>query len=99
MTKKTLSSAAIFLGVAVGNIVGPYSFLESEAPGYHTGIIVCMVSRACEIFVILGLRACFLIPNKLRDKKFAEGDERYDPNVQEFEDLTDKKNLHFRYVA
>jgi len=23
-TKKTLSSAAIFLGVAVGNIVGPY---------------------------------------------------------------------------
>jgi len=77
----------------------PIAFLSSEAPGYHTGIIVCMVSRACEIFVILGLRACFLIPNKMRDKKFAEGDERYDPKVQEYDDVTDKKNLHFRYVA
>jgi hypothetical protein len=28
-TKKVLSSAAIFLGVALGNIVGPYSFLDS----------------------------------------------------------------------
>jgi hypothetical protein len=98
-TKKTLSSAAIFLGVAVGNIVGPYSFLSSEAPTYRTGIIVCMVSRVCEIFVILGLRLCFTVPNRRRDKKFAEGDERYNPNVQEFDDVTDKKNLHFRYVA
>ncbi|WWD21473.1 hypothetical protein CI109_105959 [Kwoniella shandongensis] len=98
-TKKVLASAAIFLGVAVGNIVGPYSFLASEAPVYRTGIIVCMASRSAEIVVILLLRICFVLPNRLRDKKFADGDERYDPNVQEFNDLTDKQNLHFRYVS
>ncbi|WVW78471.1 hypothetical protein I302_100425 [Kwoniella bestiolae CBS 10118] len=98
-TKKVLASAAIFLGVAVGNIVGPYSFLASEAPVYRTGIIVCMASRAAEILVILGLRFCFIIPNRNRDKKFNEGDESYNPDVQVFVDLTDKQNLHFRYVA
>ncbi|WWC59270.1 uncharacterized protein I303_101820 [Kwoniella dejecticola CBS 10117] len=98
-TKKVLASAAIFLGVAVGNIVGPYSFLTKEAPTYHTGIIVCMCSRAAEIFVILALRFCFTIPNKKRDKRFAEGDESCNPDVQVFVDLTDKQNLHFRYVA
>lgn len=58
-----------------------------------------MCSRAAEIVVILALRLCFVIPNKSRDKKFAEGDERYDPDVQIFEDMTDKQNLHFRYVG
>jgi hypothetical protein len=94
-----LASAAIFIGVAVGNIIGPYAFIDSEAPGYHTGIIVCMVSRVCEIFVILALRLCFVIPNRNRDAKFRAGDARYDPVVQEFDDITDMKNLHFRYVA
>ncbi|KAK4688568.1 MFS transporter, ACS family, allantoate permease, partial [Tremellales sp. Uapishka_1] len=98
-TKKTLSSAAIFLGVALGNIVGPYAFLSSEAPVYRTGIIVCMASRCAEIVVILGLRLCFVVPNKLRDKHFQEGDEDYNPATQIFEDVSDKRNLHFRYVA
>lgn len=98
-TKKVLASAAIFLGVATGNIVGPYSFLSSEAPVYKTGIIVCMASRSAEVVVILALRACFVIANKNRDRKFRDGDERYDPDVQVFEDVTDKKNLHFRYVC
>ena len=58
-----------------------------------------MASRSAEILVILGLRACFVIPNKLRNKRFAEGDERYDPHGHIYEDLTDKQNLHFRYIC
>jgi hypothetical protein len=83
----------------VGNIVGPYSFLASEAPTYRTGIIVCMCSRAAEIVVILALRMCFVIPNRSRDKKFSDGDERYDPMGVAWGDITDKQNLHFRYVC
>jgi hypothetical protein len=45
------------------------------------------------------MRACFVIPNRNRNKKFAEGDERYDPMGVAYGDLTDKENLHFRYVA
>lgn len=52
-----------------------------------------------QIVVILVLRLAFAIPNKLRDKKFAEGDLRYDPEVITYEDMTDKQNLHFRYLS
>jgi hypothetical protein len=79
--------------------VGPYAFLESEAPRYTTGIIVCMASRCAEIVVILLLRLAYTIPNRNRDKKFAEGDARYDPAVITYEDVTDAENLHFRYLS
>jgi hypothetical protein len=82
-----------------GNIVGPYSFLASEAPVYRTGIIVCMASRAAEILVILALRVCFVLPNKSRDKKFAAGDEAYNPATLVYADMTDKQNKHFRYIG
>lgn len=98
-TKKVLATASIFVGVAVGNIVGPYSMLASEAPHYHTGIVVCMCSRAAEIVVILALRLCFAIPNRNRDKKFREGNEEYNPSVVVYADLTDKQNMHFRYTS
>jgi len=41
----------------------------------------------------------FALPNKLRDRKFAEGHQEYDPNVITYEDMTDKQNLHFRYLS
>jgi len=48
-SKKAVASAAVFLGLAAGNIIGPFAFFESEAPAYRTGVIVCMASRAFEV--------------------------------------------------
>ncbi|KAK0432253.1 MFS general substrate transporter [Armillaria borealis] len=98
-TKRSIASAAIFLGVATGNIVGPFLFIDSEAPGYLTGVVGCMVSRALEIIIILILRVIFVISNKRRDRAAAEGRVEYDPNVTGLEDITDWKNPAFRYVA
>lgn len=70
-----------------------------EAPVYRTGIIVCMASRCFELGVILCLRLCFVIPNKRRDRLFAEGEAEYDPMVQLYDDVSDWENKHFRYVA
>jgi len=113
-TKKMVASAVIFIGVGLGNIIGPYAFLSSEAPHYTTGVIVCMISRIAEvrlaraprcwahtdaqIVVILVLRFAFTLPNRNRDKKFAAGDAAYDPSVITYEDVTDKENMHFRYL-
>lgn len=97
-TKKMVASALVFIGVGLGNIIGPYAFFESEAPHYTTGVIVCMISRIAEIVVILLIRLAFVIPNRNRDKKYAGGDQAYDPNVVTYEDMTDKQNLHFRYL-
>lgn len=52
-----------------------------------------------KIVIILLLRLAFVIPNRKRDKKYAEGDDRYNPNVTTYEDLSDWENLHFRYLC
>ncbi|KAJ6624935.1 MFS general substrate transporter [Mycena sp. CBHHK59/15] len=97
-TKKAIVSAAVFLGVAVGNIVGPFLFKDSEAPVYLTGIVGCMVSRILEIFVILALRLVFSTANKRRDRAVAEGRVQYDERVSALQDISDWKNPAFRYV-
>lgn len=38
-TKKQLTGAILFTGYCVGNIIGPQTFRDSEAPGYHSAYI------------------------------------------------------------
>lgn len=38
-TKKQLTSAILFTGYCVGNILGPQTFKNSEAPKYHSAYI------------------------------------------------------------
>jgi hypothetical protein len=48
-TKKLMASAITFVGVGLGNVIGPYAFLDSEKPTYRTGLTVCMASRIAEV--------------------------------------------------
>jgi len=98
-TKKALASASVFLGVAAGNIVGPFLFKDSEAPVYLTGIVGCLVSRGLEIVIIIILRIIFVTANNRRDKALAEGRTEYDERVSALEDISDWRNPAFRYVA
>jgi hypothetical protein len=38
-TKKQVTGALLFTGYCVGNIIGPQTFKQSEAPGYHSAYI------------------------------------------------------------
>jgi MFS family permease len=38
-TKKQLTGAFIFVGYCVGNIIGPQTFIDSEAPLYHSAYV------------------------------------------------------------
>ncbi|KIY43647.1 MFS general substrate transporter [Fistulina hepatica ATCC 64428] len=96
-TKKAIASAAVFLGVAAGNITGPFLFFASQAPTYRTGIIACLCSRALEIVIIIIFRFLFMWCNHKRDKRDAEG-VNYDVNELAAQDLSDWKNPAFRYV-
>ncbi|KAJ6485862.1 MFS general substrate transporter [Mycena sanguinolenta] len=97
-TKKAIASAAVFLGVAAGNIVGPFLFKDSEAPTYITGVVGCMVSRILEIVVILALRIVFSRANAKRDRAAAEGRVEYDERLTTLQDISDWKNPAFRYA-
>ena len=38
-TKKQVTGALLFTGYCVGNIIGPQTFKDSEAPGYHSAYV------------------------------------------------------------
>jgi hypothetical protein len=58
-----------------------------------------MCSRGLEIIVILLLRLIFTTRNKKRDAMFANGDDSADPSIRVYDDVSDRRNMRFRYIA
>ncbi|ODV76719.1 allantoate permease [Suhomyces tanzawaensis NRRL Y-17324] len=98
-TKKTTVSAIFLIGYCVGNLVGPQTFIDLEAPQYTTAK-VCMltfslVSLVCLVLILL----YYTYENKRRDNAEADNAEFMNIENIEFADLTDKQNPFFRYTA
>ncbi|KAF4838546.1 putative transporter [Colletotrichum tropicale] len=95
-TKKSFMASAVFVAYCVGNIVGP-QLVRSETKAQHypelwTGLIICYcitIVSASALYVLLWKE------NKRRDSLDLDESER---DRLAFKDLTDKENLHFRYV-
>jgi MFS family permease len=110
-TKRSLSSSGVFVGyclgmprphvhykqqpanMILGNFVGPLVFLAEEAPRYNTGWIVTVVSVCMTAALIMLYRLVCMWENKRRD---VNGAEAFDHANED--DLTDKKNMQFRYM-
>ncbi|KAF8909847.1 major facilitator superfamily domain-containing protein [Mucidula mucida] len=97
-TKKAIASASVFLGVAAGNIVGPFLFKDSEALGISQVCWLHGIARSGNA-IILVLRVIFVTANRKRDRAVAEGKVEYDPNQTGLEDITDWNNPAFRYIT
>lgn len=102
-TKRTTSSALVFLAYCAGNIIGPHAFLDEESPTYPTGcklILGCALAQMC---VAVSLRMLLLRRNKQRDAAAASaassGQQDEAEALSEGADLTDFENPHFRYLV
>ncbi|TYJ58266.1 hypothetical protein B9479_001092 [Cryptococcus floricola] len=51
-TKRVLTTATMFAGLTVGNIVGPQVYLDRESPTYHTGLYVD-IACWCLLFLLV----------------------------------------------
>lgn len=95
-TKKVVLNATCFVSNCVANIVGPQFFKSDQAPLYPLGTGAIMGSYCLGIITICFYMAYCAIENRRRDTI-----ESGRPAVHEdtdFMDLTDKQNIHFRYV-
>ncbi|PYH49737.1 MFS general substrate transporter [Aspergillus saccharolyticus JOP 1030-1] len=99
-TKRSTTSALLFIAYCVGNIVGPQFFLSSEEPHYPTGMKAAISGLAFGAFFLMCLLAYYIFENRRRDRV-------YGPPVQmnETEELalglsnrTDLEIEDFRYV-
>lgn len=48
-TKKQVTGAVLFTGYCIGNIIGPQTFISSEAPGYHSAYIAYVALWAWDL--------------------------------------------------
>lgn len=90
MTKKTVAIAMNFIGMAVGNTVGPQVFRDEDAPGYLTAFATHMACYGLLITLILFLRLWLVLQNRKKSE--------HQELTHAFEDLTDRENKTFRYV-
>ncbi|CAN6647768.1 allantoate permease [Trichomonascus vanleenenianus] len=93
-TKKVLANACVFLGLATGNIIGPFFYLESQKPEYSLGMGSLMFSHFVQLALILFLGLYLHRENKKRDAEQATVEDYSNAYL----DLTDKENRNFRYV-
>lgn len=97
-TKKVIGNAIFLIGYCVGNLIGPQTFNESQAPSY-SGAKVTMVVCSCvsQGFLLL-IWVLMYRENKRRDAHASEYEEDEKFENHEFADLTDKENPFFRYT-
>jgi hypothetical protein len=57
-TKKQVTGALLFTGYCVGNIIGPQTFRDSEAPGYHSAYIAYVKRLFFRGFLLMCSTGC-----------------------------------------
>lgn len=103
-TKRASMSMVLLIFFAVGNIIGPFCFRESDAPRY-TNALATILGCFCACFVVGVLLRYYLVwENNKRDKKYGKvemsgsDEERLEGILNGMKDQTDISNKQFRYV-
>ncbi|KAH7129824.1 putative allantoate permease [Dactylonectria estremocensis] len=96
-TKKVTTNALIFIAYCVSNIIAPQFFRADQAPTYPLGIAAILASYIIAMIIIILYAAYCWWQNRKRDA-IVEASGQRDHADTDFRDLTDKQNIHFRYV-
>ncbi|KAH7245288.1 major facilitator superfamily domain-containing protein [Fusarium tricinctum] len=98
-TKKSVASAMMFMAYTAGNIIGPFLFFPSEAPEYSSGFLATTICFGVSTLTMLVLRFTLIRENKRRDElQQINASAHNEDEHLEISDVTDRKNLNFRYV-
>ncbi|GFG26543.1 uncharacterized transporter C460.05 [Aspergillus udagawae] len=95
-TKKQVTGALLFTGYCVGNIIGPQTFKESEAPRYRSAYIAMLVGYVVKLVSITALYVYMYSENRRRDRMSLE-DSDADRGIENgMLDQTEIDNKQFR---
>jgi len=96
-TKRTVSMALISGAFSVGNIVGPQTFQAKDAPQYIPAKITVLATQSAAAVVTVILFAYYKYANGQKEKNEVATNE-ISIEKSEWDNLTDKENVKFRYV-
>ncbi|KAH8205694.1 hypothetical protein TruAng_000188 [Truncatella angustata] len=95
-TKKSFTSATIFVGYCVGNIIGP-QLIKSQTKADHypelwLGLIICYC-----ITIVAAVVLYFVLRSENQKKEALHNYDETERAKLAFQDLTDKANPYFKY--
>ncbi|KAL4914619.1 major facilitator superfamily domain-containing protein [Aspergillus aurantiobrunneus] len=99
-TKRSVTSALLFVAYCVGNIIGPQLFLDKEEPAYPTGMKAAISGLALGAFFLICLLLYYIFENRRRDSVYgppaqlSEEEER----AHGLSNKTDLEIESFRYL-
>ncbi|KAH3662166.1 hypothetical protein OGAPHI_005414 [Ogataea philodendri] len=103
-TKKAFNSISVGLFYALGNLIGPQFFLNSESPTYPTGIKAMLAACVIMLFCVSVYALLCFVENRRRDKTqlVKNGELDLEEIIRigkevDRDDLTDVQNKYFRY--
>lgn len=96
-TKKVTTNALVFIAYCVSNIIGPQFFLSQQAPLYPLGTAAILGSYVLSTIIIILYATYCWWENRRRDAVDEARGQRIHQDT-DFRDLTDRENIHFRYV-
>ena len=87
------------IGYCVGNLIGPQTFVEKQAPSYTGGKISFVVCDCITLILIAAIYYNYWLGNRRKEKELVLLKETSldDLEYYEFADMTDKENPYFRY--
>ncbi|KAI1880126.1 hypothetical protein JX265_001747 [Neoarthrinium moseri] len=95
-TKKSFTSATIFVAYCVGNIIGPQLIKSQTKPLHYpelwTGLIICYC-----ITITAAVALYFVLRHENKKKESLNKTDEVERAKLAFQDLTDKENPYFRY--
>lgn len=104
-TKKSVSFSILYIGYAVGNLIGPQTFRANQAPAYTGGVVAMLVSYCVCIALIIAYWFVCLTQNRRLTSSpgiSEDGEEVIvdaETAVDSFKDVTDWKQSGFRYTT
>ncbi|KAF4634854.1 hypothetical protein G7Y89_g3238 [Cudoniella acicularis] len=93
-SKKVTSNAMLLMAYSLGNILGPLSFRNGDAPDYLPAKLAMVVTSVFAMCMCLTLRGYYMWQNRRRDNAASQVETT---DNFEFSDLTDRENMMFRY--
>lgn len=98
-TKKSVVIALNFVFWATGNAIGPQFFRSQDAPRYFLAVATILGCFVLLEVTLGAMRVYYMWQNKKRDGVIERGEAVADAlYTKSFEDVTDRKNVNFRYV-
>lgn len=94
-TKKVTVNAIFLIGYCVGNLIGPQTFIDKQAPAYSGAKVGMIVGAVVSLVTIIVIWIELIFANRKKEAHRAEYEEY---GHTEFADLTDRENPLFRYI-